>query len=243
MTTDPQPDPLDTHGMTMDGAPAMPILVAEYNALITRVNEAEGQLAVPPAPADRAAEAERRARYTAAIDEGFRTSDADTTEDAYLIEHLVDGVLALADAEHAGLRRERDLAIAHDRQPYPTAWAYEQACAALHRKTEAIERVLEWVAGLDVVARQVGGPDTRHPVADHIRHLLETPADAVLSVLPAPVDRAAVLREAADAVWAMDYDEHANDYGYDSIRDAWDGGTMDAAKYLRRLADGEADRG
>lgn len=25
-------------------------------------------------------------------------------------------------------RRERDLAIAHDRQPYPTAWAYEQAC-------------------------------------------------------------------------------------------------------------------
>ena len=23
---------------------------------------------------------------------------------------------------------ERDLAIAHDRQPYPTAWAYEQVC-------------------------------------------------------------------------------------------------------------------
>lgn len=26
--------------------------------------------------------------------------------------------------------RERDLAIAHDRQPYPTAWAYEQVCKA-----------------------------------------------------------------------------------------------------------------
>ena len=26
------------------------------------------------------------------------------------------------------LSRERDLAVAHDRQPYPTAWAYEQAC-------------------------------------------------------------------------------------------------------------------
>ena len=31
----------------------------------------------------------------------------------------------------AKLRWERDLAIAHDRQPYPTAWAYEQACKAL----------------------------------------------------------------------------------------------------------------
>lgn len=31
---------------------------------------------------------------------------------------------------------QRDLAIAHDRQPYPTAWAYEQACTALetHRR-------------------------------------------------------------------------------------------------------------
>lgn len=37
-------DPMDTHGMTMDGKPAMPILVTEYNALISRVNEAEGHL-------------------------------------------------------------------------------------------------------------------------------------------------------------------------------------------------------
>ncbi|MFB6977730.1 hypothetical protein [Streptomyces scopuliridis] len=50
-------------------------------------------------------------------------------------------------------------------------------------------------------------------------------------------DRAAILREAADAVWAMDYEQDANDYGFDSIRDAWDGGTMDASKYLRRMAD------
>ncbi|MFJ4738744.1 hypothetical protein [Streptomyces sp. NPDC088775] len=52
-----------------------------------------------------------------------------------------------------------------------------------------------------------------------------------------PADRAAILREAADAVWAMDYEQDANDYGFDSIRDAWDGGTMDASKYLRRMAD------
>jgi len=34
------------------------------------------------------------------------------------------------------LVEERDLAIAHDRQPYPTAWAYEQACVALERHRE-----------------------------------------------------------------------------------------------------------
>jgi len=59
------------------------------------------------------------------------------------------------------LRRERDLAIAHDRQPYPTAWAYEQACKALHRKTDALDRVREFlkrhehrvaVSPLDVLA-------------------------------------------------------------------------------------------
>ena len=62
-------------------------------------------------------------------------------------------------------------------------------------------------------------------------------ADAVLAVLPADTGRAAVLREAADAVWAMDYEADGKDYGFDSIKDAWDGGTMDASKYLRRMAD------
>ena len=33
--------------------------------------------------------------------------------------------------ELAAAIRERDLAIAHDRQPYPTAEAYEKVCAAL----------------------------------------------------------------------------------------------------------------
>lgn len=59
---------------------------------------------------------------------------------------IADAAIAVADAEQAELRRERDLAIAHDRQPYPTAWAYEQACAALHRKTDAIERVRQLCA-------------------------------------------------------------------------------------------------
>lgn len=45
-------------------------------------------------------------------------------------------VIAHIEPELAKLREERDLAVAHDRQPYPTAWAYTQACRALeyHRQ-------------------------------------------------------------------------------------------------------------
>jgi hypothetical protein len=41
----------------------------------------------------------------------------------------------------ARLTTERDLAIAHDTQPYPTAWAYEQACAALHAAKAELARL------------------------------------------------------------------------------------------------------
>jgi hypothetical protein len=46
------------------------------------------------------------------------------------------------DAELQRTRKERDLAVAHDRQPYPTAWAYEQACRALRDKQARIDRAL-----------------------------------------------------------------------------------------------------
>ena len=49
-----------------------------------------------------------------------------------VIPRVTDAVLAVRDREVEHLRADRDLAIAHDRQPYPTAWAYEQACTALH---------------------------------------------------------------------------------------------------------------
>ena len=49
--------------------------------------------------------------------------------------------------------------------------------------------------------------------------------------------RAEALREAADALGRMDYDTDSNDYGYDTYRDAWNGGVMDGAEKLRRLAD------
>jgi hypothetical protein len=37
------------------------------------------------------------------------------------------------DQEVARLKWERDLAVAHDTQPYPTADAYDRACAALNK--------------------------------------------------------------------------------------------------------------
>jgi septal ring factor EnvC (AmiA/AmiB activator) len=46
--------------------------------------------------------------------------------------HLVDLAHDLV-AELAETRRERDLAVAHDRQPYPTQDAYDAACRALEK--------------------------------------------------------------------------------------------------------------
>ncbi len=44
-------------------------------------------------------------------------------------------------AKLAACEKERDLAIAHDRQPYPTAWAYEQACKALEKHRARADRL------------------------------------------------------------------------------------------------------
>lgn len=101
------------------------------------------QPAAPSAPAD---PRQRRTRYAAAIARGKQLDFEHMAayEQKLFSEHNregIDAVMAVADAEQAELSRERDLAVAHDRQPYPTTWAYEQACAALRRKTDTIERV------------------------------------------------------------------------------------------------------
>ncbi|MEU6552067.1 hypothetical protein ABZ915_17550 [Streptomyces sp. NPDC046915] len=62
---------------------------------------------------------------------------------------------------------------------------------------------------------------------------------AVLAALSERAERAAVFRQAADELGRMDYDTDSNDYGYDTFRDAWNGGVMDAAAELRRLAGGQ----
>jgi chromosome segregation ATPase len=55
-------------------------------------------------------------------------------------EMAVDVMLEIRDEELERLREERDQAIAHDRQPYPTRWAYDQACAALQKHRERAEQ-------------------------------------------------------------------------------------------------------
>jgi hypothetical protein len=52
---------------------------------------------------------------------------------AYIAAASPDRILALLD--------ERDAAIAHDTQPYPTVWAYEQACRALADAEAEVERL------------------------------------------------------------------------------------------------------
>jgi hypothetical protein len=44
-------------------------------------------------------------------------------------------------AEVDRLTEERDMAIAHDTQPYPTAWAYEQACRVRDEARSEVARL------------------------------------------------------------------------------------------------------
>jgi hypothetical protein len=66
------------------------------------------------------------------------TTSADENE-AYASHPLYAEVAALT-AERDRLREELDLAIAHDRQPYPTADAYEAACRALEKHRERADK-------------------------------------------------------------------------------------------------------
>lgn len=96
----------------------------------------------PAAEAPAVDPAERRDRYAAAM--AKRDGDSWPTQyegDEVDYRRRAAAAITVADAEQAELRRERDLAITHDRQPYPTAWAYEQACKALNRKTDVIDQV------------------------------------------------------------------------------------------------------
>lgn len=47
--------------------------------------------------------------------------------------------VTILEAERDDALRQRDLAVAHDRQPYPTAWAYERACDVMHEAKERAE--------------------------------------------------------------------------------------------------------
>jgi hypothetical protein len=160
-------------------------------------------------------QADRRERYAAAI----REAEGWVLDDG---QHMLDAVIAIADAEQAELRRERDLAIAHDRQPYPTAWAYEQVCTALntHRNMAEVRRL-----GLAAALRLDNGAPW-----DTIRDRA--------AELAAPDDRAAILREAADAYDAI-IDKST---GKEADPRYWSG-VHDVAVGLRAMADAASGPG
>jgi hypothetical protein len=68
---------------------------------------------------------------------------AATGPDLELGGHGLTLAMVANDAEQqlAALAFQRDLAAAHDRQPYPTSWAYEQACKALRKHHDRIAAV------------------------------------------------------------------------------------------------------
>lgn len=78
--------------------------------------------------------------------------------------------------------RERDLAIAHDRQPYPTADAYEKACKALHQKTGRINELAAVVAACRESFAPYLNAISPHP---DLRDLANQ-CDAALTCLEAP---------------------------------------------------------
>ncbi|MFE2384473.1 hypothetical protein [Streptomyces misionensis] len=79
-------------------------------------------------------------------------------------------------------------------------------------------------------------------IHERVKELAADPAAASAVVSPPP-SRAAVLLDAADELGRMDYDTDSQDYGYDTYRDAWNGGVMDGADKLRRLAAEAHDTG
>ena len=82
-------------------------------------------------------------------------SASTATADAALIVASVNAAPALL-ADIDRLTQERDLAVAHDRQPYPTAAAYEAVCAALHEREAERDTLAERVAWLSRVITEYG---------------------------------------------------------------------------------------
>ena len=76
----------------------------------------------------------------------------------YLVEDEVLERIATLEADLAREReraekaeRERDLALAHDTQPYPTAHAYEKVCAALEKHKRLLGEADEAIRFADLI--------------------------------------------------------------------------------------------
>ena len=85
-----------------------------------------------------------------------RSAPTPQTSGAYDINRLIAAVEALRERV-AELERERDLAVAHDTQPYPTAAAYDVVCKARaiwqRRANTADARVVELAGALEKIGQ------------------------------------------------------------------------------------------
>jgi hypothetical protein len=92
-------------------------------------------------------------RIETAVEGGFGAlvalvSSSRTRQLAHFLERAPADIDWLLD-EIKQLARERDLAVAHDRQPYPTAEAYERVCAALERQRGEVDRLRDLLGRLE----------------------------------------------------------------------------------------------
>ena len=100
--------------------------------------------------------------------EGHHYDACSTCMAARIEQALVSPVLERQQAEIERLTEERDLAVAHDRQPYPTAWAHEQALKALETQRQRAEKaeaeLAEEAAQLEALRRLAnhGAERARH---------------------------------------------------------------------------------
>jgi uncharacterized coiled-coil DUF342 family protein len=97
-------------------------------------------------------------------------------EDYGTVQDLV-AAQAIA-AQYEAMRVERDLAVAHDRQPYPTADAYEAACAALHKhraRADAAEAGRDRLAGQlrNAMEEAAAAMEQRDRLAEQARRVRE----------------------------------------------------------------------
>ena len=117
--------------------------------------------------------------------------------------------LAAAQARLAEVERERALAIAHDRQPYPTAHAYEQACKALETSRascEAMQKAVKaWKAHLDIFHDDHGlYPKGWGVEVVKSREVAEKLTLAALALTPADVGKQEeAMRDVVDAAKAL----------------------------------------
>ena len=111
----------------------------------------------------------------AAAGDGLRGA-ADTRFIAALVNAFRAGDLVPRSALDA-VTKERDLAIAHDRQPYPTAWAYEQACRVMHEAKAELAEAREALQRVRRALQQWAQP--------HVREAIDI-IDAALGVAVTP---------------------------------------------------------